>query len=39
MDVRVDYARNTATATVKNLTTGVQFTLKDRNILDDPACQ
>ena len=39
MDMRVDYARNTATATVKNLTTGVQFTLRDRNILDDPACQ
>ena len=39
MDVRVDYGRNTATATVKNLITGVQFTLKDRNILNDPACQ
>ncbi|MBK6425872.1 MAG: HYR domain-containing protein [Blastocatellia bacterium] len=39
MDVRVDYGRNTATATVKNLITGVQFVLRDRNILDDPACQ
>ncbi len=39
MDVRVDYGRNTATATVKNLITGVEFVLRDRNILDDPACQ
>ena len=39
MDMQVDYSRLTSTATVKNLTTGEVFTLRDRLILDDPACQ
>lgn len=38
MDWRVDYGRNTSTATVKHLTTGLTFTLRDRLILDDPSC-
>ena len=39
MDVRVDYSRNTATATVKYLVTGLEYVLRDRLILDDPPCQ
>ena len=39
MDMQVDYSRLTSTATVKNLTTGVVLTLRDRNITNDPACQ
>ena len=38
MDLTVYYASHTATATVKNLTTGITYTLRDRNILNDPPC-
>ena len=39
MDMQVDYSRLTSTATVKNLTTGVVLTLRDRDITNDPPCQ
>jgi hypothetical protein len=38
MDMSALFSSNTATATVVNLTTGVRHVLRDRNILNDPAC-
>ncbi len=38
MDITVNVSARTATATVKNLVTRVQHTLRDRNITNDPAC-
>jgi hypothetical protein len=39
MDLTVDFGTRTATATVRNLATGASYTLRDRNISNDPPCQ
>ncbi len=39
MDLNVNYASHTATAAVKYLPTNTTYTIRDRNILNDPTCQ
>ncbi len=39
MDLSITYSSNTATATVRVLGAATTYTLRDRNVTDDPPCQ